>query len=72
MADDALSQVAWSEFSETDRMLFTVLSNPERIDVAALPAQPLRYDDRIEELPRITEEEPRAVGTVQPSMRLPT
>ena len=58
MADDLESHVAWSEFSETDRVLFTVLSNPERVDLSALPAQPLRYDDRIEELPRIAEEDP--------------
>tara|TARA_B110000046_G_scaffold183366_1_gene219356 strand:+ start:532 stop:1473 length:942 start_codon:yes stop_codon:yes gene_type:complete len=56
--DDLESHVAWSEFSETDRVLFTVLSNPERVDISGLPVQPLRYDDRIEELPRIVEEDP--------------
>ena len=52
--------------SETDHMLFTVLSNPDRIDFAAIQTLPdiqrqnvFSYDDvpRIEELPVITEEQ---------------
>ena len=65
MDDDAVS-VAWSSASETERLMFTVLSNVDRVDLAALPrlATAAAEDDRpaarVEELPRIVEEEPAA------------
>lgn len=37
MDDDNMSQASWSAASESDRMLFTVLSNTERLDVERLP-----------------------------------
>ena len=53
MADDDGRSV----MSDTDRMVFTVLSNPERIDLSNLPTLRHETESRIEELPRIEEEE---------------
>lgn len=61
--DDNVSMAAWSQASETDRILFSVLSNTDRIDLASLPRVAvdgpttqgdLHSQDR--ELPRISEE----------------
>jgi len=65
MDDDLASNVSWSAASETDRMLFTVLGNSERLDLERLPrashGSRRRDEDhsppRIEELPAISEEE---------------
>ena len=63
--DDARSTV--SNVSETDRILFTVLTNPDRVDLSSLPrvamsSEPLQFGalPSIEEdrTPRIIEEDP--------------
>ena len=70
MDDDRRSVAGLSDLSETDRVLFTVLSNPEHVDLSSLPKVPatnLRYEDdgpRIEELPPIPEEEPPPDGGI--------
>ena len=60
--EDDLASVAWSSASETERLMFTVLSNVDRVDLAAIPRPGAEGDGglqpspRIEELPRIEEE----------------
>ena len=60
MDDDNISQVSWSAASESDRMLFTVLSNTERLDVERLPRLNGASSPRVEELPTVMEEEERS------------
>lgn len=57
--DDVSSNVSWGGASESDRMLFTVLSNTDRLDVERLPrlSSSAISTPRIEELPTVTEEE---------------
>jgi hypothetical protein len=62
MAEDDTRSLAG--MSDTDRMVFTVLSNPERVNLSNLPRVRYeqhedadRYENRIEELPRIEEED---------------
>ena len=54
-----ISEAGLTDFSETDRMIYTVLSNPERIDLDMVP--PARgvhatHEGRFEELPPVQEE----------------
>lgn len=63
--DDVVSQAGWSQASEADRMLFTVLSNAERLDLSSLPhvsvIRPADDEPRIEEvLASIAEDGPPA------------
>ena len=55
--DDKDSVVSWGDASETDRMMFSVLSNTERLDLSLLPST------NIQELPCIEEESPPNVDT---------
>ena len=50
--DDNASHVSWSAASDTDRMLFTVLSNTERLDMDRLPRLPVTSagSPRVEEV----------------------
>lgn len=57
-----MSQVSWSAASESDRMLFTVLSNTERLDVERLPRLNGASSPRVEELPTVVEEEEQRVS----------
>ena len=54
--DDAASIISWSGASETDRLVFTALSNADRLDVERLPRVINNTTPRIEELPPIHEE----------------
>ena len=73
MAEDDTRSLAG--MSDTDRMVFTVLSNPERVDLSNLPRVRYEHEDengrhesRIEELPRIEEEDshrPRDADTTR-------
>lgn len=55
--DDVMSQVSWAAASESDRMLFSVLSNTDRLDMERLPRiSPQPQSPRIEELPTVYEE----------------
>lgn len=47
------SEAGLTDISETDRMVYSVLSNPERVDLDRLPAA--RHADRFEELEPIRE-----------------
>lgn len=62
MDDDNQSQVSWAAASESDRMLFTVLSNTERLDTERLPrlvsTSPSGDLPRIEEIPHPNETPP--------------
>ena len=57
-ADDTLSHSGLTSVSDTDHIMFTVLSNVERVDLSSLPRAPIMPDTRIEELPNIPEEAP--------------
>lgn len=37
MADDTRSEISWSELSDTDAIMFSVLSNAERTDLSRIP-----------------------------------
>ena len=52
MDDDRFSEI--SQLSDADRLIFTALSNAERVDLTGLPDR----EPRIVELPTVTEEEP--------------
>ena len=63
---DAMSSAGYSSVSDTDRMLFTVLSNPDRVDISGIPSHS-REEPRIVEManvenleymPRISESPP--------------
>lgn len=62
MADD-LSEVSWSGLSDTDQIMFSVLSNAERTDMARIPRVSLTNTlpvPTIEEEPRIEDVTPSA------------
>lgn len=68
-----MSSAGWSEASETDRIMFTVLSNTQRIDLSKLPrlqhglsAAAEDVTPRVEELPTILEEARSPVRTEMP------
>lgn len=71
MEDDTSSQLSWSGASEADRLIFSVLSNTERLDIERLPPLGPRSADtpRIEELPSIPEtaEEPVVSSNPRPT-----
>jgi hypothetical protein len=63
MAADDVSEVSWSGLSETDQILFSVLSNAERTDMARIPRVSLNNTfpvPTIEEEPRIEDVTPSA------------
>lgn len=75
--DEVLSEV-WSQSSDTDRLVFTVLSNGDRVDLSSLPTGPtVRDTPHIVELPSIDEEatsrpqdgipEPYSIPTTDPA-----
>ena len=58
-SDDAVSTSGLTTMSETDHIMFTVLSNVERVDLSAISRLPNAAPEvRIEELPDIPEEVP--------------
>ena len=70
MTDDTRSQSGWSEASETDRIVFTMLSNADRIDMSSIPrpGETGRASPRIveEPLPTIAETTEHAVQEMPP------
>jgi len=75
MSDDDDSDVSWSNVSETDQYLFSMLSNPSLIDVSRLPRPTPRSkfnESRIEEvLPGIDEEREMAQYSVEAPRWMP-